>query len=83
MGGVKAVGEATADGFLVFKGATINPKTNTKSLNKNAAAKRDAMIASDKVDNNTTTEDILFTSPSAAADFLVGKGTALKDRTDI
>ncbi|WP_158588832.1 GIY-YIG nuclease family protein [Butyrivibrio sp. XB500-5] len=95
MGGVKAVGEATADGFVVFKGATINPKTNTKSLNKNAAVRRDAMIASDKVDNNTTTEDILFTSPSAAADFLVGysvsgpanwkdkKGTALKDRTDI
>ncbi|MCR5410381.1 MAG: DUF4357 domain-containing protein [Lachnospiraceae bacterium] len=52
-------------------------------------------LTSDKVDNNTTTEDILFTSPSAAADFLVGysvsgpanwkdkKRTALKDRTDI
>ena len=95
MGSVKAEGEATADGFVVFKGATINQKTNVKSLNKNAAAKRDAIIASDKVDNYVTTEDILFTSPSAAADFLVGysvsgpanwkdkNGTALKDRTDI
>lgn len=95
MGAVKAEGESTTDGFVVFKGATINAKTNFKSLNKNAAVKRDAMIASDKVENNTTTEDILFTSPSAAADFLVGysvsgpanwkdkKGTALKDRTDI
>ncbi len=95
MGGVKAEGEATADGFVVFKGATINEKTSYKSLNKNAAAKRDAMIASDKVADNTTTEDILFTSPSAAADFLVGysisgpanwkdkNGVSLKDRTDI
>lgn len=95
MGGVKAEGEATADGFVVYKGATINQKTNLKSLNKNTAAKRDAMIASDKVDNYMTTEDILFTSPSAAADFLVGysvsgpaswkdkKGVALKDRTDL
>ena len=93
--GVQAEGEATADGFLVFKGATLNAKTNVKSLNKNTAARRDAMIASEKVENYTTTEDILFTSPSAAADFLMGysisgpatwkdkNGTALKDRTDL
>ncbi len=94
-GSVTAEGEATADGFVVFKGATINQKTNFRSLNKTTAARRDAMIASDKVQDYTTTEDILFTSPSAAADFLVGysvsgpaywkdkKGVALKDRTDI
>lgn len=95
VGGVKAEGEATADGFVVFKGATLNEKTSVKSLNKKAAARREAIIASDKVDNNTTTEDMLFTSPSAAADFLVGysvsgpaswkdkNGTALKDRSDL
>lgn len=95
MGSVKAEGEATADGFVVFKGATLNEKTSVKSLNKKAAARRDAIIASEKVDNNMTTEDMLFTSPSAAADFLVGysvsgpaswkdkNGTALKDRSDL
>ena len=95
VGNVKAEGEATADGFVVFKNSTLNAKTNTKALNKNAVARREAIIASSKVKNNTTTEDILFTSPSAAADFLMGysvsgpatwkdkNGTCLKDRTDI
>lgn len=95
VGNVTAEGEVTADGFVVFKGATMNEKTSDKSLGKNAAEKRDAIIASDKVDNLTTTENMLFTSPSAAADFLMGysvsssatwkdkNGVSLKDRTDL
>lgn len=58
-------------------------------------ALRASMIASGKVSNFITTEDILFTSPSAAADFLMGysvsgpatwkdkNGVSLKDRADI
>lgn len=95
VGSVNAEGEATTEGFIVFKGATINEKTSFKSLNKRAAERRESLIASDKVDNLTTTEDILFSSPSAAADFLMGysisgpatwkdkNGVPLKDREDI
>lgn len=95
VGNVTAEGEVTAEGFVVYKGATLNEKTNVKSLNKHAAEKRNAIIASDKVENLTTTENLLFTSPSAAADFLMGysvsgpatwkdkKGTPLKDRKDL
>ncbi|MCM1495561.1 MAG: GIY-YIG nuclease family protein [Bacteroides sp.] len=95
VGNVTAEGEVTADGFVVFKGATMNERTSDKSLGKNAAEKRDAIIASDKVDNLTTTENMLFTSPSAAADFLMGysvsgpatwkdkNGVSLKDRADL
>lgn len=94
-GGVIAEGEVTADGFVVYKGATINKKTNTKSIGQKASERREAIIESEKVKDYSTTEDILFTSPSAAADFLMGysvsgpatwkdkTGTALKDRTDI
>jgi hypothetical protein len=95
IGGVTAEGEATADGFVVYKGATLNKKTNTRSIGKKASERRESLIASEKVNDYTTTEDLLFTSPSAAADFLMGysisgpatwkdkNGTALKDRTDI
>ncbi len=95
VGNVNAEGEATADGFIVFKGATLNEKTSKRSLNKRAAERRESLIASDKVENLTTTEDILFSSPSAAADFLMGysisgpatwkdkNGVSLKDREDI
>ncbi len=92
IGNVVAEGEATADGFVVFKGATINEKTSTKSLGKGTVELRESLINSDKVENNTTTENILFTSPSAAADFLMGysvsgpatwkdkNGVSLKDK---
>lgn len=95
IGNVTAEGQITADGFVVFKGAKLNEKTSIKSLGKHAVEKRDAILASAKVDHFTTTEDILFTSPTAAAIFLTGysisgpaawkdkKGIPLKDRTDL
>lgn len=95
VGGVTAEGEVTADGFVVYKGATMNEKASHKSLSKGVIALRASMIASGKVSNFITTEDILFTSPSAAADFLMGysvsgpatwkdkNGVSLKDRADI
>lgn len=95
VGNVKAEGEVTADGFVVYKGATMNEKTSVKSLGKHAAEKRNAIIASDKVEALTTKENMLFTSPSAAAHFLMGysvsgpatwkdkNGIPLKDRKDL
>ena len=95
VGNVAAEGEITADGFVVYKGATLNEKTSIKSLGKHAAEKRNAIIASDKVKDLATTENMLFTSPSAAAHFLMGysvsgpatwkdkNGVPLKDRKDL
>lgn len=95
VGNVTAEGEITADGFVVFKGAKLNEKTSIKSLGKHTAEKRNAILSSEKIDNFTTTEDMLFTSPSAAADFLMGysvsgpatwkdkNGIPLKDRKDL
>lgn len=81
----KASGKRTSDGFVVLKGSIINPKT-TKSCPENvlkARAKYSDRINSEYV----LTEDILLTSPSAAAAFIGGasmSGNALwKDANGI
>ena len=57
IGNVKANGKVTTEGFVVLKGATVNEKTSDKSLTAGAVK---------------LTDDILFSSSSAAADFLLG-----------
>ena len=71
-GTAKAVGVVTSEGFVVRKGAVINTKTNVASLNAKVADFRDKVIASDQVKNFVTQEDILFSSSSAAAVFVLG-----------
>lgn len=71
-GTVNAIGKVTAEGFVVFAGATINKKTSTKSLNTGIKRLRQKYIDSNKVQNLVTMEDILFSSSSAAADFVLG-----------
>ena len=71
-GSANASGMVTSEGFVLLEGATINEKTSEKSLSKGATALRKQLLASDKVRNYVTTEDILFSSSSAAADFVVG-----------
>lgn len=58
--------------FVVLKGAIINEKTSAKSLSAGMKKLRDKIFAEGKVVNLTTTEDILFSSSSAAADFVLG-----------
>ena len=70
-GSASATGKVTTEGFVVFKGATINEKTSTK-LGKGAQRLRQKILDSDKVKDLKTTEDILFSSSSAAADFILG-----------
>ena len=62
----------TAEGFVVLKGAVVNEKTSAKSLSAGMKKLRDSIFAEGKVENLTTTEDLLFSSSSAAADFVVG-----------
>lgn len=71
-GSAKATGKVTTEGFVVFEDAIINEKTSTKSLSAGMQKLRQTFIDSDKVQNWKTTEDILFSSASAAADFILG-----------
>ena len=71
-GSAKATGKVTTEGFVVFEDAIINEKTSTKSLSAGKQKLRQTLIDSDKVQNWKTTEDILFSSASAAADFILG-----------
>lgn len=71
-GSASASGKVTTEGFVVFGGATINEKTSTKSLSAGMQKLRQKILDSDKVQNWVTKEDILFSSSSAAADFILG-----------
>lgn len=71
-GSAKATGKVTTEGFVVFEGAVVNEKTSTKSLSAGMQKLRQTLIDSDKVQNWKTTGDILFSSSSAAADFILG-----------
>lgn len=71
-GSVNATGKVTSEGFVVFAGATLNEKTSVKSLSAGMQKQRQKLLDSSKVDDLVTTEDILFSSSSAAADFILG-----------
>lgn len=71
-GSVNATGKVTAEGFVVFAGATLNEKMSVKSLSAGMQKQRQKLFDSSKVNNLVTTEDILFSSSSAAADFILG-----------
>lgn len=71
-GNAKAEGYVTTEGFVLLSGAIINEKTSEKSLGKGMIALRNKLMESDKVIDLKTTEDILFSSSSAAADFVTG-----------
>lgn len=71
-GSVNATGKVTAEGFVVFAGATVNEKMSVKSLSAGMQKQRQKLFNSPKVNDLVTTEDILFSSSSAAADFILG-----------
>ena len=71
-GSVNAKGKVTAEGFVLFAGATVNEKMSLKSLSPGMLKQRQKLFDSSKVKNLITTEDILFSSSSAAADFILG-----------
>jgi len=71
-GNVSATGMVTAEGFVLLKGSVVNEKTSPKSLSGGMKKLREKLFSDGKVDNLITTEDILFSSSSAAADFVTG-----------
>ena len=72
IGNTSAMGMVTTEGFVVLKGSVVNEKTSAKSLTVGMKRLREKIFAEGKVDNLVTTEDILFSSSSAAADFVFG-----------
>jgi len=70
-GSVNARGMVTSEGFVVLSGTTVND-TTAKSLSPGMLKLRKDLLDSTKVENLTTIEDILFSSSSAAADFVLG-----------
>lgn len=72
IGNASATGMVTTEGFVVQKGATINEKTSYKSLGSGMTKLREKILAEGKVVGQITQEDILFSSSSAAADFVLG-----------
>lgn len=72
VGNARAEGYVTTEGFVLLAGAIINEKIAEKSLSKGMKELRVKLITSNKVKDLTTVEDILFSSSSAAADFVMG-----------
>lgn len=72
VGNARAEGYVTTEGFVLLAGAIINEKIAEKSLSKGMKELRIKLITSNKVKDLTTVEDILFSSSSAAADFVMG-----------
>jgi len=66
----KATGKCTSEGFLVLAGSYINPDISDSLIPsyKNLRKKYES-----KISNNILNEDILFTSPSGAASFALGR----------
>lgn len=69
---VNATGKVTVEGFVVFAGASIDKRDSADSLSEGMKKLRQKLLESDKVDNYITKEDILFSSSSTAAKFLLG-----------
>jgi hypothetical protein len=71
-GSAHAVGKATAEGFVVLQGGVINEKLSVRSVSTSTVKLRERYLNNGKVKGMTITENILFTSSSAAADFVLG-----------
>ncbi|WP_349688160.1 GIY-YIG nuclease family protein [Acidaminococcus sp. DS4831] len=71
-GSAHGVGKVTPEGFVVLQGARLNEKLSAKSLSNGIVKLREKWMADEKVKDWVTTEDLLFSSSSAAADFVLG-----------
>lgn len=71
-GSVNAKGRVTTEGFVVYEGSTLDSKGSVNSLSNGMKNLRQKLIESDKVQNYVIIENILFSSSSAAASFVLG-----------
>ncbi len=66
-----AQGFITSEGFVVLKGARINPKI-ASSLTQKLKDQRNDLVEKGIIKDYKTQEDILFNSSSSAAAFILG-----------
>lgn len=71
VGKIEAEGMQTSEGFVVLKGSCISPLEDNSIRSGVKQQRKSAKID----ENNILLEDMLFTSPSAAAGFVFGKST--------
>lgn len=71
-GSVNAKGRVTTEGFVVYEGSTLDSKGSVNALSNGMKNLRQKLIESDKVQNHVIKENILFSSSSAAASFVLG-----------
>ncbi|PIE84429.1 MAG: methionine sulfoxide reductase [Bacteroidia bacterium] len=70
--GIEAMGRRSAEGFVLLKGSQISQSVNG-SCSRTVILQRERARAEGRIDANwRLLEDILFTSPSGAAQFAVG-----------
>ena len=72
VGNASATAMVTTEGFVLIAGSSVNEKNTMKSLSTGMIKLRNKHLESGKVKDWKTTEDILFSSSSAAADFVLG-----------
>lgn len=70
-GATKAEGKTTTEGLVLLQGAVVNEKMNAKSVNAGIVKLREKCVEEEKIKDLVTTEDLLFSS-SSAADFVLG-----------
>lgn len=71
-GSVNAKGKVTTEGFVVYEGSTLDSRDSVNSLSNGMKNLRQKLIESDKVQSHMVKENILFSSSSAAASFVLG-----------
>lgn len=72
VGGTEAKAMITTEGFVLISESSVNEKTTVKSLSAGMVKLRNKYLDAGKVKNWRTVEDILFSSSSAAAVFVLG-----------
>ena len=72
VGGTEAKAMITTEGFVLISGSSVNENTTVKSLSAGMVKLRNKYLDAGKVKNWKTVEDILFSSSSAAAVFVLG-----------
>ena len=70
--GISATGIMTSDGFVVLKGSVISKMEPQNSLRDGVIKLREKYILDGKVKEYVLAEDILFSSSSTAAQFVLG-----------
>ena len=78
--GIDAKGFISPEGFVICKGSSIREQLSAKSIGKNILKLREQYLNDGTVVENVLVRDTLFTSPSAASDFILGNSTSGKEQ---